>query len=168
MELIRLLLSPTFSCKPSWSCRWASRTLDHVRAFGEAPCRKGRWVAAEKHEHLGNSTLSTWKLASYLVVGADVDQNRQAPVRVQSGQSDVQRQLSDGYSYAVRSQISESQNSLAVRHYDSLNFQEYLRKTRDLLKHIEPTHLDITRRPVGEDLIDLADWVVIDSYIQSP
>jgi len=53
-----------------------------------------------------------------LVVGADVEHDRQAAPRMQAGERRVQRELADWDPHAVRAEVAEPEDALAVGHHD--------------------------------------------------
>ena len=67
------------------------------------------------------------------VVGADVELHRQAVPRRNAGTRRIERQLADGNAHAVRAEIAEPQDALAIGDDD---------------------HPDVLLRPVGENLRD--------------
>lgn len=97
----------------------------------------------------------------YLVISADIDVDRQTPARVNSCQGDVQSQFADRNADSVCAQITQTQNALSVRDDNCLERSNY-----HLVIHLK-TDLDVLRLPVAENLIDLADAVVVDRHIQT-
>ena len=55
-----------------------------------------------------------------LIVSADVQHHRQAERRVDAGAGGIKRELADWNAHAVRSQVAETQDTLAVGHHDKL------------------------------------------------
>lgn len=79
-----------------------------------------------------------------MVVGADVQHDWQALVRIDARQSGVERQLADRNAHAVAAQVAETENSLAVRDHD---------------------RLDTRLGPVANDVVDVA--LVVDGDEQA-
>ena len=59
-----------------------------------------------------------------LVVGADVEKNRQCRRGVQAGASGVERQLADRDTHAAGALITKPEDALAVAHHDGLDAVE--------------------------------------------
>ena len=55
------------------------------------------------------------------VVGAHIKRHRQHVLRVDAGASGVERELANGNTHAVDTQVTETQNALAVGHHDHLH-----------------------------------------------
>ena len=84
-------------------------------------------------------------MEQFLVLGADIEQNRKAPGRVDPGTGRVEGQLPDRNAHPVGAEVTEPEDPLAVGHHDDGH---------------------IASRPIGEDLADPAP--VFDGHIQPP
>ena len=56
------------------------------------------------------------------IVGTDVEHDRQATKRMQSGAGRVQRKLADRNAHAVRAEVAEAENALTIGHHDHRRF----------------------------------------------
>jgi hypothetical protein len=56
-----------------------------------------------------------------LVLGPDVERDRQTPRRIDATAGGVERQLSDRDAHPVGAQIAETEDSLSIGHHDCAN-----------------------------------------------
>ena len=86
-------------------------------------------------------------VAQGLVVGADVEHHRQAAPRMHAGAPGIERELADRDAHAVRAQVAQAEDALAVGDHDDA---------------------DVALRPVAQHLRDLAAVVGADEQAARP
>jgi hypothetical protein len=93
-------------------------------------------------------------LEQLLVVGAHVERHGQGVARVHAGARGVQRELTDGDAHALRAQVAQPENALAVGHDDDPNV--FLRPVAQHLR--DPTLVlgrDVQAARLSEDVPEL-------------
>ena len=76
-----------------------------------------------------------WVLQPFFVFGSDIEQNRQATFRRNSGQSGIERHLTDRNAHASGALVAQAQNAFAVAHDNAFD-SGIARMGKDLIDQI--------------------------------